>query len=179
MMQQSHMQNPKSSGCVLKLLDFGDRLSQASMSLKPQNDGRADAQQQFRRKADDFSYWQDFVESFFSPKGILKLTLWSASEDSTKQFEVSNAGLSRYFFLHFQSGIQKIQMALESAVERPANSGIRIVDAISTFIYWSSNGHQASLSPNAISLFAYFDHISLCQRASYTLSMIRMGKWMF
>lgn len=146
MMQQPHMQNSKTGLSILKLLNFGDRLSQASMSQKPHTNGGPDGQQQPRRRADDFSYWQDFVESFFSPKGILKQAMWSASDDSTKQFEISNAALARYFFLHFQSGIQNIQMIPEHAIERNMNGGIHIVDASSTLIYWSKNGHQARVS---------------------------------
>ncbi len=136
------MQNSKSGLSVLKLLDFGDRLSQASITPKAQTNGGSDGQPPPRRRADDFSYWQDFVESFFSPKGILKQAMWSASDNSTKQFEISNAALARYFLLHFQSGIQNIQMIPENAVERTMNGGNHVVHAKFTLIYWSKNGHQ-------------------------------------
>lgn len=68
--------------------------------------------------------------------------MWSASNEDTKQFEISNAALARYYFLHFESGIQNMQMILENAVEKNLNGGIHIVEARSTFIYWSRNGHQ-------------------------------------
>jgi len=144
MMQQPHMQNLGGSKYIMKLHQFGSYLSQASLSPGPRANGRLDGQQQDRRRADDISYWQNFVDEFFSAQGILKQSMLSANDNSAKQFEISTPALARYYYLHFNSGIQNIQMFIDSVREKNLNGGIHILEANSTFIYWSRTGHQVS-----------------------------------
>lgn len=95
-----------------------------------------------RKRSNDFAYWQSFADRFFSQNGVLRHQLWSATDQTAKQFEISTPALPRYYWTHFNSGVQNIQMILENARERELQNGGHFVDSKSCFIYWFPNGHH-------------------------------------
>lgn len=135
---------------VLKLLQFGDHLSQFSVSPRSQLNGRLDGTHpnnpQLQKKSNNIAYWQAFVERFFSPIGVLRQQFWSSADRSTKQWEIATPALARYYWTHFNSGVQHIQMILETAKEKDLPTGGHFVESKSCFIYWYTNGHQVSRS---------------------------------
>lgn len=99
--------------------------------------------QQSQRQSNDISYWHGFVNTFFSPKGFLRLSLWSQTEESTKSYEIPTSALARYYCSHFNSGVQSIQMYMENANQRDLSNGYHIVESDRcSFTYWFTNGHQ-------------------------------------
>ena len=141
------MPNSMNGAFVLKLLSFADHLSQFSVSPRAQRNGQLDGahpgQAQSKRQANDLAYWHSFVERFFSPKGVLRQSLWSEEAKEHKVYEISTAALARYYWTHYKSGIQNIQMIMENANEKNLPSGGHFVESVkTTFIYYFGNGHQ-------------------------------------
>ena len=103
----------------------------------------------------NLSHWQTFVNRFFSQTGVLKQQLWCSTDNEKKSYQVSNPVLARYYYTHFSSGIQNVQMILEKANETDLPTGGHVVDSSkSTFIYWLDNGCQLVTKG---SLKAHFD----------------------
>ncbi|KAL9591635.1 MAG: hypothetical protein Q9179_007525 [Wetmoreana sp. 5 TL-2023] len=127
-MMQPRMQTMKGAS-VLKLIHFGDQLGSFST----------------RRQPNDLNFWQNFVERFFSHTGVIRQQLYYPMDQSaTKQYEISpTPTLARYYWTHFNSGVQNIQMILERFRELDLpNGGHSITSEKTSFIYWLANGHQ-------------------------------------
>ena len=91
-------------------------------------------------------YWQNFVERFYSQTGVLRQELCSSDDFSTKEYQISQPTLARYYYTHFSSGVQNIQMILENAREKDLPNGGHYVESVrSCFIYWFSNGCQVRM----------------------------------
>lgn len=107
-----------------------------------------------RGEAEDLSYWNSFVEKFYSPNGVLRQGVYN-HQSGSKQFEISTPALARYYLTQFTSGIRRIQMIVEGARERDSLNGGHIVESGRTsFVYWFTNNcHLFSKG----SLRAYFD----------------------
>lgn len=100
---------------------------------------------QAKKQQDDLNYWSDFVETFFSKNGVLRHSVWIVDEQSAKQYEITFPALSRYFYTHFESGIQNMQLIAEKAKEKPLPMNCHYVESPkSSFIYWFENGSQVS-----------------------------------
>lgn len=133
----------------MRLMQFSDDLSNFGVSSKTVQAYMANGIQrsaaQVMKQRDDLTYWLTFVDRFFSPKGVLRHSLWIVDENSNKQYEITFPALARYFHTHFESGIKNMQMIMErgSEMELP-NSGHYIVSQKSSFIYWFDNGSQVS-----------------------------------
>ncbi|KAK0100768.1 hypothetical protein ONS95_007217 [Cadophora gregata] len=138
--QQQQRQGDKIKGqCLMKLMQFGDHLS---------NFGGT-------KQRDDLNYWLTFVDRFFSPKGVLRHSVWLVDETSNKQYEITFPALARYFHTHFESGIKNMQMIMERGSEKELpNNGHYIESQKSSFVYWFDNGSQ--LVANG-TLKAHFD----------------------
>ncbi|KAJ5899336.1 Transcriptional activator ptaB [Penicillium taxi] len=136
MMQQQRMNRQSSS--ILTLNTYAELLG----SFESQNE------------TSDFTYWQGFVDRFFTPMGVLRQGVWNPQTGS-KQFEISTPALARYYLTQFSSGISRIQMVVEGARERDAPNGGHIVESQRTyFIYWFPNDCQLFTSSH---LRAHFD----------------------
>ena len=144
-MMQPRMQNALGGNSVLTLLQFGDHLSQFTVSATPRRNGdnrnsHQDAlqvrNQSQQPQSNDLSYWQSFVDRFYSPTGVLRQQL-SDSENNLKAWEIPTSALARYYWTHFSSGVQNMQMIMENARSKDLPSGGHIVEcAKSSFIYW-------------------------------------------
>lgn len=144
-------------GSILKLIQFGDHLSQFSLSPGLQQyarpDGTHSSQSQTRRQSNDLNYWQNFADHFFSPSGVLRQQVWDSGNGELKQFEISTPLLPRYYWIHFSSGVQNMQMILENAREKDLPNGGHFVESVkSTFIYWFVNGCQVMIPLLSITL---------------------------
>ncbi|ODM16062.1 hypothetical protein SI65_08496 [Aspergillus cristatus] len=107
-----------------------------------------------RDEAHDLLYWQEFVDRFYSPAGVLRQGVYNRQSGS-KQFEISTPALARYYLTQFNSGIRHIQMLVEAVRETASPSGGHIVESAKTsFIYWFTNDSQLFTNGR---LRAYFD----------------------
>ena len=132
---------------MLTLLQFGDHLSQFTVSPNPRRNGdirnshqdalRARNQPQ-QPQSNDLSYWQSFVDRFYSPTGVLRQQLSDSEKpDNHKTWEVPTSALARYYWTHFSSGVQNLQMIMENARSKELPNGHHCVECTkSSFIYW-------------------------------------------
>ena len=124
---------------ILRLLAFADQMNKYS----PQNN------------KNDISYWRNFVDTFFTPSGVMRQTTWSLKDQSTKSYELLCSSLPRYYFLHFESGVQNMQIHFQDIIERALPGGGHYVSSEKAYwIYWLKNGHQLRMNGN---LRARFD----------------------
>lgn len=135
--------------CLMRLMQFGDHLSNFAGSSKPLEAYMANGAQrlaaQGSKQSDDLNYWLNFRDRFFSPKGVLRHSVWQADDSSNKQYEITFPALARYFYTHFESGIQNMQMIIERGTEKELpNSGHYVESSKSSFVYWFDNGSQVS-----------------------------------
>lgn len=149
LMQQRQQGDKLRGQCLMKLMQFGDHLSNFSNVSKPLSsyisNGISRMTAQGNKQKDDLHYWTTFVNQFFSPKGVLRHSLWFVDEGSSKQYEITFPALARYFHTHFESGIKTMQFVTEKAHEKDLpNNGHYIESQKSSFIYWFDNGAQVS-----------------------------------
>ena len=148
--QAQHRQGEKFKGqCLMKLMQFGDHLSGFGVSSKPLQAYMANGAQrlaaQASKQTDDLNYWLNFRDRFFSPKGVLRHSVWVVDDSSNKQYEIAFPALARYFHTHFESGIKNMQMVMEKGTEKELpNNGHYIESQKSSFVYWFDNGSQVS-----------------------------------
>ncbi|KAL2820440.1 LIM-domain binding protein-domain-containing protein [Aspergillus granulosus] len=97
---------------------------------------------QSRGEAMDLLFWQNFVDRFYSPTGVLRQGVYNPQAGS-KQFEIATPALARYYNTQFTSGIRQIQMLIEAPRERDSPNGGHIVESPkASFIYWFTNDAQ-------------------------------------
>ncbi|KAJ7499433.1 LIM-domain binding protein-domain-containing protein [Mycena latifolia] len=82
----------------------------------------------------NLSYWDNLIREYFTPKAIMKLTLWRDSmKNEAKPFEIGVPILPRFFLVTTQSG----------RVYAPGHAIVECVTAIWTYRY--NNGHIVTL----------------------------------
>ncbi|RYP51091.1 hypothetical protein DL768_003497 [Monosporascus sp. mg162] len=142
--QQQHLANnlqhqiQKNEGlkghCLLKLMLFAEHLSGY-----PGSKGR-----------DDLGYWQEFVSRFFSRNGVFRFNLFTYLNNETnteeqgtsKQYEIAQPALARYFYTHFTSGMRNMQLTFEKGtVDKSLPTGHFIENPKASLIYWYDNSH--------------------------------------
>ncbi|KAK7061253.1 LIM-domain binding protein-domain-containing protein [Favolaschia claudopus] len=93
------------------------------------------------------SYWDNLIREYFTPKAIMKLTLWRDSmKNEAKPFEIGVPILPRFFLVTTQSGVKSMSLTLDGARERlfqPGHAIVECVSAVWTFRY--NNGHIVTL----------------------------------
>ncbi|RYP19673.1 hypothetical protein DL767_009607 [Monosporascus sp. MG133] len=133
--------------CLLKLMLFAEHLSGY-----PGSKGR-----------DDLGYWQEFVSRFFSRSGVFRLNLFvypnnetnTEEQGNSKQYEIAQPALARYFYTHFTSGMRNMQLTFEKGtVDKSLPTGHFIENPKASLIYWYDNSHVVAKG----SLRAQFDH---------------------
>lgn len=103
----------------------------------------SNTQSQNKNEATDIQYWQNFVDTFYAPTGVLRQNLHDAHTGHSKQFEISNPALARFYYTQFTTGIRQIQMVIEGAHENPVNTpGAHLVESRLSLIYWFFNDTQ-------------------------------------
>lgn len=93
------------------------------------------------------TYWDDLIREYFTPKAIMKLTLWRDSmKNEAKPFEIGVPILPRFFLVTTQSGVKSMSLTLDGARERvyaPGHAVVECVTAVWTYRY--NNGHIVTL----------------------------------
>ncbi|KAJ7283282.1 LIM-domain binding protein [Mycena rebaudengoi] len=93
------------------------------------------------------SYWDNLIREYFTPKAIMKLTLWRDSlKNEAKPFEIGVPILPRFFLVTTQSGVKSMSLTLDGARERlfaPGHAIVECVTAVWTYRY--NNGHIVTL----------------------------------
>ncbi|KAJ7638377.1 LIM-domain binding protein-domain-containing protein [Roridomyces roridus] len=93
------------------------------------------------------SYWDTLIREYFTPKAIMKLTLWRDSmKNEAKPFEIGVPILPRFFLVTTQSGVKSMSLTLDGARERlyaPGHAIVECVTAVWTYRY--NNGHIVTL----------------------------------
>ncbi|KAL8882900.1 MAG: hypothetical protein Q9198_000173 [Flavoplaca austrocitrina] len=148
-MMQPRLQNPMKGASVLKLIHFGDQLGNFST----------------RKQNNDLNFWVTFVERFFSHTGVIRQQLYHPADQSTKKYEISpTPTLARFYWTHFNSGVQNIQMIVERfrEVDLP-NGGHSVASEKTSFIYWLANGHQLVTSGQLRVQFNQIDKIDVLE----------------
>ncbi|KAG9317073.1 LIM-domain binding protein-domain-containing protein [Chiua virens] len=65
------------------------------------------------------SYWSSIVREYFTPKAIMKVTLWKDNQkNEAKPFEIGVPILPRFFLVTTQSGVKSMTLSLDGARER-------------------------------------------------------------
>ena len=124
---------------ILRLLAFADQMNRFSL----------------QNQENSITYWKNFVNAFFTPSGAVRQTTWSSKNQTTKQYELPCSSLPRFYFLHFESGVQNMQIHFQETNERPLPGGGHFVNSEKAYwIYWLKNGHQLRMNGN---LRAKFD----------------------
>lgn len=146
-MMQARAREQIKGHCILKLVQFGDHLSNFVVSSKPieyyMSRGAQRLDAQGTKQREDLAYWSDFVETFFSPQGVLRHSVWLVDENSNKQYEITFPALARYFYTHFESGISNMQLVTEKAKDKELPNNCHYIESQkSSFIYWFENGSQ-------------------------------------
>ncbi|KDR74517.1 hypothetical protein GALMADRAFT_250519 [Galerina marginata CBS 339.88] len=96
------------------------------------------------------SWWNDLVKEYFTPKAMMKLTLWRDSQRTeAKPFEIGVPILPRFFLVTTQSGVKSMTFALDGARERsyaPGGQGHTVVECVSAiWTYKYTNGYTVTL----------------------------------
>ncbi|KIM45777.1 hypothetical protein M413DRAFT_58609, partial [Hebeloma cylindrosporum] len=93
------------------------------------------------------SWWSDLIKEYFTPKAVMKLTLWKDNQrNEAKPFEIGVPILPRFFLVTTQSGVKSMTLSLEGARERfyaPGHVMVECVAAIWTYKY--NNGYTVTL----------------------------------
>ncbi|KAI8252524.1 hypothetical protein K4K56_008968 [Colletotrichum sp. SAR 10_98] len=114
--------------CLLKLMQFSEHLSGFTGS----------------KGKDDLTYWNMFVNQFFSIKGVFRhsVHITDIEDQADKQYEITYPALPRYFHTHFDSGVKNMQLIMEKGTtDRPLpGDGHWIENTKSSLVYWFDNG---------------------------------------
>lgn len=98
---------------------------------------------------DDLSYWNGFVNRFFSPHGVFRHTLHiSDAEDTTdKQYEIAYPAIARYFHTHFGSGVRNMQLIMDKGiVDRPLPGDCHCIEnSKASLVYWFETGSHVGV----------------------------------
>lgn len=132
--------------CLLKLMQFSEHLSGAPKSKD--------------NKENNLLYWNNFVQQFFSQKGLFRHTILiqDPNESSTteRQYEMSYPALARYFHTHFDSGVKTMQLILDKGtIDRSLPNDCHFIEnSNASLVYWFQSGSH--LVANGV-LRAQFD----------------------
>lgn len=144
----------------MRLMMFGDHLGNFAQIQKPlkvyQANGASRLAAQSTKQRDDLNYWLQFVDRFFSPKGVFRHCVFLTGENSVKQYDIPFPALARYFHTHFESGVTSMQMVMEKSVEKdmPPTTGYFVESQKTSFVYWFDTGSQVCFSNDRIVLFS-------------------------
>ncbi|KAG6819458.1 hypothetical protein H0H93_011628 [Arthromyces matolae] len=93
------------------------------------------------------SWWSDLIKEYFTPKAIMKLTLWKDNQrNEAKPFDIGVPILPRFFLVTTQSGVKSMTLSIDGARERIYSAGhstVECINAIWTYKY--SNGYTVTL----------------------------------
>lgn len=93
------------------------------------------------------SWWQELITEYFTPKAVMKLTLWKDNQrQEAKPFEIGVPILPRFFLVTTQSGVKSMTLSLDGARERMYANGHAIVECVTAiWTYRYKNGYIVTL----------------------------------
>ncbi|KAI9572422.1 LIM-domain binding protein [Boletus coccyginus] len=93
------------------------------------------------------SYWDGVVRDYFTPKAIMKVTLWKDNQrNEAKPFEIGVPILPRFFLVTTQSGVKSMALSLDGARERLLAQHHAILECASAvWTYKYTNGYTVML----------------------------------
>ncbi|EAU80585.2 hypothetical protein CC1G_11385 [Coprinopsis cinerea okayama7 len=93
------------------------------------------------------SWWNDLVKEYFTPKAVMRFTLWKDNQkNEAKPFEINLPILPRFFLVTTQSGVKSMTLALDGARERIYAQGHAIVECVAAvWTYKYTNGYTVTL----------------------------------
>ncbi|KAJ3743512.1 LIM-domain binding protein-domain-containing protein [Lentinula detonsa] len=93
------------------------------------------------------SWWNELIREYFTPKAIMKFTLWRDNErNEAKPFEIGVPILPRFLLVTTQSGVKSMTLTLDGARERLYAYGHAIVECVAAvWTYRYSNGYTVAL----------------------------------
>ncbi len=88
------------------------------------------------------------MSEFFSDEGAFRNRLWYSNGDTPKAYEICAPALARYFWIHFDSGVERMQLVTIGAREKHSPSKnsyyVETPENKATLSYWYGNGVQVS-----------------------------------
>jgi hypothetical protein len=132
MMQKAQMAT--SGQATLKLMNFVDQIARFDVRLN------------------SVDYWQDFVERFFTETGSFIQSVSHSSRTQTKQFEIVYAALPRYFCTLFNNTVTSLQITIDGAQEKVAQTDLKVTCTQAKFIYTYHNQCQV-VYPGVLTAF--------------------------
>ncbi|TFK43111.1 LIM-domain binding protein-domain-containing protein [Crucibulum laeve] len=93
------------------------------------------------------SWWNDLVRDYFTPKAVMKFTLWKDNQrNEAKPFEIGVPILPRFFLVTTQSGVKSMTLSLDGARERMYAQGHAVVECVTAvWTYKYNNGYTVTL----------------------------------
>ncbi|KAF8164908.1 LIM-domain binding protein-domain-containing protein [Crassisporium funariophilum] len=93
------------------------------------------------------SWWNDLIKDYFTPKAVMKLTLWKDNQrNEAKPFEIGVPILPRFFLVTTQSGVKSMTLSLDGARERTFGQGHSVVECVAAiWTYKYTNGYTVTL----------------------------------
>ncbi|KAG6329116.1 hypothetical protein ID866_9973 [Astraeus odoratus] len=93
------------------------------------------------------SFWDALVKEYFTPKAIMKITLWKDNQKvEAKPLEVGVPILPRFFLVTTQSGVKSMTLSLDGARERLCAQHHAVVECVSAvWTYRYDNGYIVTL----------------------------------
>jgi hypothetical protein len=89
-------------------------------------------------EAQKLGYWEDFVQTQFSPYGVLRQQLFNPKNGSDKAYQVQYASLARFYHAHFASGVREMRMETLGCTETKLPHGgwnVSSFKAYVTYVY--------------------------------------------
>lgn len=128
-MQQKRDSMNLKGACLLKLMLFSENLSGP-----PGPKGK-----------DDLGYWTDFVQQFFSQRGIFRHTMIirdGEDQGQEKQYEIAYPALARYFHTHFDSGVKNMHLIMDrGTTDRSLPNDCHFIENTkASMVYWFEGG---------------------------------------
>lgn len=93
------------------------------------------------------SHWETVVKDYFTPKAIMKFTLWKDNQrNEAKPFEIGVPILPRFFLVTTQSGVKSMTLSLDGARERLLSQHHAVVECVTAvWTYRYTNGYTVTL----------------------------------
>lgn len=152
--QQKMMMNLQGQG-IIRLLQFSGALSSDN------------------RNKLGLTFWENLVKDYFTPKAILKYTLWKDNQrNEAKPFEIGTPILPRFFLVTSQSGVHSMSISLDGAREKILGSSHLVVECLTAvWTYRYQNGYTIQLCGPLTAHLVLSPSMSIAQGAPPSFSM--------
>jgi len=89
------------------------------------------------------NYWRQLIQQHFTEDGIFRVVLKYQADKTSKAYEVTAAALPRYFYIHYETEVDQIQLLLDGTMEKAISETHQFVQTErARMIYWFRDGTQ-------------------------------------